>query len=194
MRFKDLELTDLSKTQQRIIEEIKAGPRGKNNPGKDRSRPTGLFGIMIRAPGLADTAQKVGAYLRYGSSLNMRISEFAIIITARYWSSEPVWNAHCSLALQAGLAQQTAEDLSRGREPSGMQKDEAVAYRYCHELHETKAVSDDTFKVAMDEFGEAGVVDLTGVAGYYTLASMMQNIAAFRPAPGVPVPLYSLQE
>jgi 4-carboxymuconolactone decarboxylase len=192
MRFKELERNDLSDDQRRIIDEIREGPRGKNNPSKDRSLPRGLFGVMIRAPGLADTAQKVGAYLRYGSSLNMRISEFAIIITARYWRSEPGWNAHCSLALQAGLAQQTAEDLSRGREPSGMQKDEAVAWRYCRELHDTKAVSDDTFKAALDEFGEQGVVDLTGVAGYYTLASMMQNIAAFRPAPGVPVPLYPL--
>ncbi len=193
MRFKDLEAGDLSEAQRRIIEEIKEGPRGKADPGKDRSLPRGLFGVMIRAPGLADTAQKVGAYLRYGSSLNARISEFAIIITARYWSSEPVWNSHCSLALKAGLAQQTAEDLSRGRQPSGMQKDEAIAYRYCRELHETKAVSDETFKVALDEFGEEGVVDLTGVAGYYTLASMMQNIAAFRPTPGVPVPLYPLK-
>ena len=193
MRFKELEFEDLNETQRRILTEIYDGPRGQNNPGRDR-RPKGLFSVMIRAPGLADPAQKVGAYLRYGSSLDARISEFAIIITARYWNSEPVWNAHCPLALKAGLAVQTAEDLSRGREPSGMQKDEAVAYRYCRELHETKKVTDETFDIARREFGEQGVVDLTGVAGYYTLASMMQNIGAFSPSPGVPVPFYPLQK
>ena len=194
MRFKDLEPSELSETQRRIIADISDGPRGKNHPGRDLSRPKGLFSVMIRAPGLADPAQKVGAYLRYGSSLNARISEFAIIITARYWNSEPVWNSHCPLALKAGLAQQTAEALSRGQQPAGMLKDEAVAYRYCRELHETKAVSDETFNIAWGEFGEQGVVDLTGVAGYYTLASMLQNIGAFSPSPGVPVPLYPLKK
>jgi len=193
MRFKDLELTDLSESQHRILGEISEGPRGQNDPRKDRSLPRGLFGVMIRAPGLADTAQKVGAYLRYGSSLDARISEFAIIITARYWNSDRVWNAHCPLALKAGLAQQTAEDLSRGREPSGMQVDEAVAYRYCRELHETKKVSDATFEVTLRQFGEQGVVDLTGVAGYYTLASMMHNINALPPSASEPVPLYALK-
>jgi 4-carboxymuconolactone decarboxylase len=176
MRFKQLEVADLDDEQRRILDEISAGPRGRNNPDRDRTRPSGLFGIMIRSPGLADPAQKVGAYLRYGSALEMRISEFAIIITARYWNSERVWNAHCKLALKAGLGRQTAEELGQGRKPAAMQDDEAIAWRFCTELHEKKDVSDETFQLTQRQFGEPGVVDLAGVAGYYTLASMMQNL------------------
>ena len=175
MRFKPLQMEDLNDEQRRILRDIQQGPRGKNNPGRAEV-PGGLFGVMIRAPGLADPGQQVGAYLRYGSCLDMRISEFGIIITARYWQSPRVWGAHCKLALQAGLSRQTAEDLANSRKPSGMKDDEAVAWRFCTELHEKKNVSDETFQLTLKQFGEQGVVDLTGVCGYYSMASMMQNI------------------
>jgi 4-carboxymuconolactone decarboxylase len=175
MRFKPLQPDDLSERQRTILRDIKEGPRGAQNPDRPQA-PGGLFGVMIRAPGLADPAQQVGAYLRYGSSLEPRISEFVIIITARYWNSRGVWGAHCKLALKAGLDRKTAEDLGQSRKPSAMKEDEAVAYRYCTELHQNKGVSDETFEIALRRFGEQGIVDLTGIAGYYTLASMMHNI------------------
>jgi len=188
MRFKPLQLEDLNERQREIMRDISDGPRGANNPNLSNV-PSGLFGVMIRAPGLADPAQQVGAYLRYGSSLDMRISEFGIIITARYWNSPRVWNGHCKLALGAGLSRRTAEDLGHGRQPSDMKDDEAVAYRYCMELHESKTVSDATFEITQRQFGEQGMVDLTGVAGYYTMASMMQNINDKAHPPGAPLPL-----
>jgi 4-carboxymuconolactone decarboxylase len=193
MRFKPLQLQDLNDEQRRILSDIQQGPRGQNNPGRTEA-PSGLFGVMIRAPGLADPGQKVGAYLRYGSSLEERISEFAIIITARHWNSQRVWAAHCKLALKAGLGRQTAEDLAQpispGRQPSGMKEDEAAAFLYCTELHTTRTVSDATFAATMRQFGEQGIVDLTGVCGYYTMASMMQNIndTALPPGAALPVP------
>jgi 4-carboxymuconolactone decarboxylase len=189
MRFKPLMPEDLNEEQRRIMQDINAGPRGAQNPNRSTA-PSGLFGVMIRAPGLADHAQKVGAYLRYGSSLDERISEFGIIITARYWNSPRVWSAHCKLALKAGLGRQTAEDLAHGRKPSGMKEDEAVAYRYCTELLETRTVNDATFDITLKQFGEQGVVDLTGVAGYYSMASMMQNIndAPFAAGSVLPMP------
>jgi 4-carboxymuconolactone decarboxylase len=189
MRFKPLQLSDLSERQRKILDDIREGPRGANNAAIPEA-PTGLFGVMIRAPGLADPAQQVGAYLRYGSSLEMRISEFAIIITARYWNSPKVWTAHCKQALKAGLDRKIAEELAQGRKPSAMKEDEAVAYRYCTELHQNKGVVDETFQVTMRQFGEQGVVDLTGVAGYYTLAAMMHNIndAPFPAGSALPMP------
>jgi 4-carboxymuconolactone decarboxylase len=189
MRFKPLTLEDLNDEQRRIMHDINDGPRGAQNPNRSAA-PSGLFGVMIRAPGLADHGQKVGAYLRYGSCLEERISEFGIIITARYWNSPRVWGAHCKLALKAGLGRQTAEDLAQGRQPSGMKEDEAVAYRFCTELHQTKSVSDETFAITLKQFGEQGLVDLTGVCGYYSMASMMQNIndAPFPAGSVLPMP------
>src|SRR3954468_13304776 len=90
MRFKPLTSDDLNERQQTILRDIRQGPRGLHNPDRPEA-PSGLFGVMIRAPGLADPAQQVGAYLRYGSSLDARISEFVIIITARYWNCRGVW-------------------------------------------------------------------------------------------------------
>ena len=189
MRFKTLQLDDLSERQRAILRDIKEGPRGAHNPERPEA-PRGLFGVMIRAPGLADPAQQVGAYLRYGSSVEPRISEFVIIITARYWNSRGVWTAHCKQALKAGLDAKTAEELGQNRKPTAMKEDEAAAYRFCAELHQTKSVSDETFQIALRQFGEQGVVDLTGIAGYYTMASMMHNIsdAPFPAGSDLPMP------
>jgi 4-carboxymuconolactone decarboxylase len=189
MRFKPLTLDTLTPRQHEILRDINDGPRGANNPDRPAA-PSGLFNIMLRAPELANHAQKVGAYLRYGSSLEERISEFGIIITARFWNSQRVWHAHCKIALKAGLDPRTADDLAHGRTPpAAMKQDEAVAWRYCSELLQTREVSDATFEATRAQFGEQGVVDLTGVCGYYSLASMMQNISKEPLPAGVPLPL-----
>ena len=51
-----------------------------------------------------------------------------------------------------------------------------MIYNFGHELLETRQVSDANFKAVVDKFGERGVVDLTGVMGYYCFVSMMLDI------------------
>ena len=63
--------------------------------------------------------------------------------------------------------------------------------RYCKELHETKGVSDATFKAVADKFGERGVIDLLGVTGYYTMLAMVLNVAQ-QPLPGGVAPPLSV--
>ena len=133
--------------------------------------------------------QKVGEYLRYQSSLPLRLNEFAILITARQWDAQIEWFVHHPLALKAGLAPAVAADLAQGKRPAGMQDDEAIVYQFCKELHETKRVSDPTFKAMLDKFGERGVIDLIGLTGYYTMLAMVLNVAQ-QPLPGgAPPPL-----
>jgi 4-carboxymuconolactone decarboxylase len=181
-RFKPLVESEMSEAQLKAARDIAGGPRGRLNPD-------GPNALLLRSPELMSRTQRVGEYLRYSSSLPLRLNEFAILITARQWSAQAEWIAHHPLALKAGLTPSVAADLAQGKRPTGMKDDEEIIYQFCKELHETKAVSDSTFKAVLDKFGERGVIDLIGVTGYYTMLAMVLNVAR-QPLPnGVPPPL-----
>lgn len=181
-RFKPLLESEMSEAQLKAAREMASGPRGRLNPD-------GPNALLLRSPDLMSRTQKVGEYLRYSSSLPLRLNEFAILITARQWNAQVEWMAHHPLALKAGLDPAVAADLAQGKHPAGMKDDEAIIYRFCKELHETKAVSDTAFKAVADKFGERGVIDLIGLTGYYTMLAMVLNVAQ-QPLPGgAPPPL-----
>ena len=154
--------------QQRVYQAIAGGPRGGVR---------GPFNALLRSPELADRIQKVGEYLRFDSSLPARLNELAILINARLWDSKYEWYAHRPLAEKGGLAPAIADDLARNVRPSTMQPDETVVYEFCTALHTTHAVDDALFARAVATVGERGVIDLIGVSGYYTLVSMVLNVA-----------------
>ena len=183
-RFPILKPEEMTPAQRAAAEAIASGPRGGLR---------GPFNAWLRSPELADTAQRVGEYLRFRSSLDKRLNEFAILITARWWDAKFEWYAHCPLALKAGLKAEVAADLAQGRRPRGMAADEAVVYDFCTELRRDRRVSDATFAAARELFGEQGVVDLIGVSGYYDLVSMTLNVAEVAAPPDGPLPLPDLE-
>lgn len=178
-RFKVLTQAEMTPAQRELADNIRSGPRAAvagsaaNASGNSVGSP---FNVFLRSPDLGDPLQRVGSYIRFKSSLGMRLNEMAILITARYWHSQYEWFAHHRLALQAGLDPQVAQAIAEGQRPSQMKPDETVVYDFSHELHHNKRVSDRTFKAALDMFGEQGVMDLIGVNGYYTLVSMVLNV------------------
>lgn len=138
---------------------------------------------------LGDRLQKVGEYIRFNTSIPLRLNEFAILITARHWTSQYEWYAHLPLALKAGLDPRIADELAMNKRPAGMKEDEAAVYDFCIQLHRDKKVSDAAYKRAVTLFGEKGVVDLIGVSGYYTAVSMTLNVAEVAVPPGQKNPL-----
>ena len=93
----------------------------------------------MRSPDLGNRLQNVGAYIRYKTSLPLRLNEFAILITAREWTSQYEWYAHYPLALKAGLDAKLADELALGKRPSAMKEDEAAVYDFCTQLHRTRS-------------------------------------------------------
>jgi 4-carboxymuconolactone decarboxylase len=101
---------------------------------------------------------------------------------------------HLPLALTNGVSQEVIDALAEGRRPDGMAGDEEIAYALCEELSRTKGVCDTTYRCAVEKFGEAGVIDMLGVIGYFTTISMVLNVAHTPPAgegvsPLAPLPL-----
>jgi 4-carboxymuconolactone decarboxylase len=165
-RFKPLTYDEMTPAQKTMIEHLLSGPRA----GAD-----GPFNVLLRSPEMGDLAQQFGASMRFNSSIPRKLNELAIIITARYWTSQYEWQAHHRAALQAGLSPTIADTIAQGKRPTGMQSDEEAVYNFCTELLTTKQVSDATFKAARDTFGERGVVDLIGVMSWYQMVSMLLN-------------------
>jgi 4-carboxymuconolactone decarboxylase len=137
--------------------------------------PSGPFIPMLRSPEVMNRARAMGDYLRYNSVLPPRLSEFAILITARRWTQNYEWDAHASLAAKGGLASEIISALADGRRPDRMADDEDVLYRLCTELQENQSVSDSTYARGVAAFGEQGVIDIVGISGYYTLLAMVLN-------------------
>jgi 4-carboxymuconolactone decarboxylase len=183
-RFRLIPLEEMTPAQRAVAEAIRSGPRAAV-PGSSASAatPGSPFNPWLRSPEAADLLQRLGTYLRFNSSLPPRLNEFAILITARDWTSQYEWYAHHSLALKAGLNPAVAADLADGKRPAGMQEDEAIVYDFCTELHRDRKVSDATYKRALDKFGERGVIDLIAVSGYYVVVSMTLNVDR-TPVPG----------
>ena len=166
-RFRPLTYDQLTPEQKTMVEHLFAGERGGMN---------GPFNVTLRSPEMGDLAQKLGAQLRFHSSLSNRLNEMAILMTARFWNAQYEWSAHKKNALTAGLSPGVIDAIATGKRPTSMQPDEEAIYNFGDELLRTREVSDAAFKGVVDKFGERGAVDLTGVMGYYCFVSMMLNI------------------
>ena len=141
---------------------------------------------------MGDLAQQFGASMRFLTSMPVKLREFAIIITSRYWTAQFEWQAHSVAARQAGLSDAVINAIAEGRKPQSLQPDETVVYNFATELLTTKQVSDPTFAAAKNLLGERGVVDLVALMGYYQMVAMMLNVDRYPLGDGVELPLKPL--
>jgi 4-carboxymuconolactone decarboxylase len=166
--------------QREAAHEIVNGPRGALY---------GPFVPLLRSPELMGHAQRLGEYLRYRSAIGVRLSELAILVTAREWDQQVEWAIHAPIARQAGITGEVINAIARRERPQAMLADEEVVVDFCLELHRDKRVSDRVYEDALALFGEQGVVDLMGVNGYYTFLAMVMNAAQTEAPPSSADPL-----
>lgn len=178
-RLPDIVVEDLSPEQRRVHDAIMSGPRGIVQ---------GPLRVWLNSPDLADRAQALGAFCRYGTVLPARLSELAIITTGAYWKAGFEWAVHAPIALEAGLDPEVVEAIRKGEPPNLTRSDEAAVHAFAHELLHERRVSQATYRRADAELGARALVDLVGILGYYGLISM--TIVAFEvPLPeGAPAP------
>lgn len=182
-RLPPIPASDWTPQQRAMAQPIIDGPRGAL---------ISPFVPLLRSPELMDHAQRMGEYLRYRSSIGLRLSELAICITARQWSQQVEWAIHAPIAQKEGIPREVLKDIAFGRHPRALQADEQVLYEFCTELHQNKAVSNATWFAAIDIWGEQGVIDLIGVVGYYSFLSMVMNSARTAVPESVAEPLPTL--
>src|SRR5260370_29883673 len=101
----------LEEAQRALLESMRAGPRG------DRVKLGGPFGVYMHAPQYGELTQQLGAFMRFKTSLEPRLSEFAILCTARMWRAQSEWHAHAPIAEKARLTAGAMRDIKAGRTP-----------------------------------------------------------------------------
>ncbi|MDF3933807.1 carboxymuconolactone decarboxylase family protein [Pseudomonas citronellolis] len=174
-------LTDerMDTEQRRVLQDILSGPRGNLD---------GPFLAWVHSPQLADSAQKLGAFCRYGTRLELRLSELAILVTAAWWQSQAEWQIHEPIARQAGLAETVIEALRRGAKPDFERDDERLVYHLGRSLYASRRIDQALYDDGVRAFGEAGMVELVGIYGYYALVAMTLNAFAVRRETEAPLP------
>jgi len=166
-RIRILQPDEMTPEQKSVVADIAAGPRG--------AVPV-LFQPWLRAPEMADRAQRLGEYVRYNTSLDARLSELAILTVARHWTAQYEWHSHEGPAREAGLNDATIDALKTGAPLRFDRDDEKTLFDFVTELQNWRTVSTETYNEAIAAFGETGVAELVGIVGYYTLAAMTLNV------------------
>ncbi|MFO1070036.1 MAG: carboxymuconolactone decarboxylase family protein [Geminicoccaceae bacterium] len=167
-RFAPLAEATMTPEQQRVAAKISAGPRG--------TWRIGPFNALLRSPEIADRIQQVGAYVRFESSIEPRLTELAILLCARRWTAQFEWYAHRKLAIEAGLRPAIADAIAEGRRPADLFEDEAIIHDFAAQLLQAGQVDDAAFAAVCERFGEPGVIDLIATLGYYTTISFVLNV------------------
>jgi 4-carboxymuconolactone decarboxylase len=171
----------MTPSQRSLMTSISSGPRG-------RFKMSGPFYCYLHAPAFGELAQKLGAHCRFGTGIEPRLTEFAILATARQWKSQYEWAAHAIIAEQQGVKPGTIQDLRAGRYPKKAPKDERVIYDFLTELYRYKRVGDRTYNAVHALLGDAGMVELVGLSGYYALVAMTLDVFRMPIPDGTPLP------
>ena len=174
-RFPQLTLDQLSAAQKPVGDQImKVSSVGIGGP----------YNSMLRSPKLAQLLFDLFHYLRWETSLPLKLNEFAILVIARQWRSQIEWFAHAPIAAKEGLSANIIAELKANQRPSGMAEDEALVYDFVTELTGTHKVSDPTYARAKALFNDQQIVDLTAVAGNYVMVAMLLAMSEQTVPPG----------
>ncbi len=157
---------EMNPAQRRVHDEVVAGPRGSL---------VGPLRAVIHWPELADHWQKLGALVRFRTDFPPRLSELAILVTARAWDAQFEWYAHEPIARKAGIPEDVIAAIRAGRRPALADPEQQMIYDFATEMHETHTASQKTYARVLERFGTLGVVQLTALLGYYTMVAMTLN-------------------
>ncbi|KQX34351.1 carboxymuconolactone decarboxylase [Devosia sp. Root436] len=157
---------DMSPEQRVIHDAVVNGPRG---------RMVGPLRAVIHSPELADKWQKFGELLRYRTVLPERLSELAIIVCGRRWNSDVEWAIHSRIASAAGLSEIVIAALENAVTVPFTDIEEHEVYEFSRLLLLHGQVSDEVYAAIRRRWGDRGVVELTGLVGYYSMVALMVN-------------------
>ena len=165
-RLQPLAPADMTEAQ-RAVHDASLRPSRTAGP-----RPPRPFTAWLRSPDLARRAFQLGEFARHEADLPPPLVQIAALTVARHWSAQYLWRTRKEEALRLGLPAAAIDAIAERREPRFGDAAERAVHAFSHGLLRHHAVADDVYRAALDALGERGVVELTGVLGYYTLVAM----------------------
>jgi 4-carboxymuconolactone decarboxylase len=170
MRLKLLSPGEMSADQKQTYDESIVGKRGA---------PPAPMMAWLNSPEMARHATRLGGFLRFDTLFPAKLSEIAILVTARHWTSHYEWYAHKRLALKGGMDPKIIDAIRDRRIPQFDDPKGQMIYEVAKSLHEGHAVSNSLYDEAVKVLSERGVVEVIGLCGYYTMVSMTLNTFEF---------------
>ena len=150
----------------------------------------GPFNAFVTAPDAGQRLSALGATLRFGTSIERRLSEVAIITVGARWRAEFEWWAHARMAREYGVAEAVVDAIGRGEDPPFEADDERAVYTVARQLSQSGRLDQETYDAAHRLLGNAGMVELVSLCGYYTLVSFLLNAFAV-PLPPDALPMWA---
>jgi 4-carboxymuconolactone decarboxylase len=170
MRLKLLSPGEMNPDQKQTYDESIAGKRGKPPPP---------MMAWLNSPEMARHATRLGGFLRFDTLFPAKLSEIAILVTARHWTSHYEWYAHKRLALAGGMDPEIIDAIRDRRTPVFDAPKGQMIYDVSKSLHEGHGVAKALYDEAVKVLTERGIVEIIGLCGYYTMVSMTLNTFEF---------------
>jgi 4-carboxymuconolactone decarboxylase len=181
-RLEELRRDQLSPAGQAVWDAI-VGTRGSRLVTAQGGL-AGPFNAFVHAPEVGRGLTELGATLRFGTSLERRLSEVAIITVGARWKAEFEWWAHARMACEHGVPDEVVDAIGRGEAPSFQAEDERTVYAVASQLANGGQVDQHAYEAARALLGDTGMVELVALCGYYTLISFVLNAFAVPLPPG----------
>ncbi|WP_424139722.1 carboxymuconolactone decarboxylase family protein [Roseomonas chloroacetimidivorans] len=178
-RLPPLDPEALSPAQSEVYNRIATGARGGVR---------GPFLALLHSPALASKVEGLGVYLRFQCAVRERLREVAILTVARHWRCDYEWYAHAPIAERMGVPEAALARLGRGEDAGFEEPDETLVQEYCATLLRDGAVPQPLYDRVRERLGQQGIVDLTGLVGYYTLLALTLNAHVIHVPEGADIP------
>jgi 4-carboxymuconolactone decarboxylase len=172
-RLKYLRYDDLDADGQKVWDGV-VGSRGSHLVNEEGGL-IGPFNAFVHAPDVGRRLSALGATLRFGTSIERRLSEVAIITVGARWQAEFEWYAHSAMAREHGVPDAVVDAIGRGEDPPFEADDERTVYTAARQLAEGGRLDPETYAAAQQLLGDAGLVELVSLCGYYSLISFVLN-------------------
>ena len=132
--------------------------------------------IWLANPDLSKTIVPTGEYFQKRSTLTKAEIEIVTILTVAHWRCAYASYEHEKIGeAQGGLAAENVERLFAGLPVEFDEPRHDVVHRLASALIDTKIVPLGLFKRATTLMGEAGVVDVAALIGWFTMVSATLN-------------------
>jgi 4-carboxymuconolactone decarboxylase len=172
-RLEYLRYDDLGPDGQKVWDGV-VGSRGAELLN-EQGGLIGPFNAFVHAPDVGRRLSSLGAALRFGTSIERRLSEVAIITVGARWKTEFEWYAHSRMARQHGVPTAVIDAIGRGEDPPFEADDERTIYTAARQLAQAGRLDQEAYDAARRLLGQAGLVELVSLCGYYTLISFLLN-------------------
>jgi 4-carboxymuconolactone decarboxylase len=175
-RLRDLRRDELDPAGQDVWDKV-VGTRGGELVNSSGAL-AGPFNAFVHAPEIGRRLSSLGAALRFGTSIERRLTEVAIITVGSRWKAEFEWWAHAQMATEHGVTRAVVDAIGAGEDPPFARDDERVVYTVALELVNDGQLRQESYDRAHQLLGDAGMVELVSLCGYYTLISYLLNAFA----------------